>query len=229
MAGPMYCHWPGTRRGHEEVIMTILHRRARVAGGHPGRAAAAALAAAAVLTVVIAGCAASSGSGPGSAPVASLPSRPSGTHGAGQTLTENQSDRDMVNFTRCMRQHGVAMSDPFHRAGHAGLSIDMPAQDSATRPAYAACTHFIQPIIQMKQAGAVAQAALDLPVLTRYAECMRSHDINMLDPKPDGELNLGTVPGISSDFGRFSPQFRAADSACRHLLPAGIADNGTGP
>jgi len=58
---------------------------------------------------------------------------------------------------------------------------------------------------------------------------MRSHDIDMLDPAPGGALSLRTVPGITSDFGRYSPQFRAADSACRHLLPAGIHDNGTGP
>ena len=58
---------------------------------------------------------------------------------------------------------------------------------------------------------------------------MRSHDINMLDPTQLGELNLGHVPGITSDFGRYSPQFRAADAACRHLLPAGVHDDGTGP
>jgi hypothetical protein len=58
---------------------------------------------------------------------------------------------------------------------------------------------------------------------------MRSHDINMLDPTPLGELNLGHVPGITSDFGRYSPQFRAADAACRHFLPAGVRDDGTGP
>jgi len=72
-------------------------------------------------------------------------------------------------------------------------------------------------------------AAPELPALTDYARCMRAHDIDMLDPTPQGELNLGRVPGITSDFGRYSPQFRAADSACRHFLPAGVHDNGTGP
>ena len=97
------------------------------------------------------------------------------------------------------------------------------------RTALHACTHFMQPIIQMKQAGQEALAAPRLRALTNYARCMRAHDIPMLDPTTLGELNLGHVPGISSDFGRYSPQFRAADTACRHLLPAGVADNGTGP
>ena len=135
----------------------------------------------------------------------------------------------MISFTRCMRSHGVQMSDPYHRPGHTGLTLDLPTRDSATSAAYAACTHFIQAIINMKAAGAASQAAPHLAALTRYAQCMRSHDIDMLDPTPQGELNLGTVPGITSDFGRYSPQFRAADAACRHLLPAGIHDDGTGP
>jgi hypothetical protein len=58
---------------------------------------------------------------------------------------------------------------------------------------------------------------------------MRARDIAMLDPTPDGQLSLGQVPGITSDTGRYSPQFRNADAACRHLLPAGIHDDGTGP
>jgi hypothetical protein len=179
--------------------------------------------------VLVGGC--SSGAsqpGSGGAPVASLSGR-GGAAPAGQPLTQQQSDQDMISFTRCMRSHGVQMSDPFHRPGHAGLTLDLPTRDSAATSAYTACTHFIEAIIQLKSAGAAAQAASDLAPLTRYAQCMRSHDINMLDPTPQGSLTLGTVPGITSDFGRYSPQFRAADQACRHFLPASIHDNGTGP
>jgi|SRR5215469_13183648 len=167
-------------------------------------------------------------SGSSGRPVASLPGHP----GSGSTpgaLTSAQGDRDFVNFARCMRAHGVQMSDPFHRPGHTGLSIDVPAQTAANRPAFAACTHFIQPVINMKLSYARAFTAAHLPALTRYAQCMRSHDIPMLDPTPIGALNLGNVPGINSNFGRYSPQFRAADAACRHFLPAGVHDNGTGP
>jgi hypothetical protein len=184
------------------------------------------LAAAAVLA---AGCSSAVSQGPGSAPVASVSGHGGSAAAAGQPLTQQQSDQDMVSFTRCMRGHGVQMSDPYHRPGNTGLTLDLPTRDSATSAAYAACTHFIQATINMKEAGAAGQAAPHLAALTRYAQCMRSHDINMLDPTPQGELNLGTVPGITSDFGRYSPQFRAADAACRHLLPAGIRDDGTGP
>jgi hypothetical protein len=201
-----------------EVI--VMRHRLRPGAGRVGIVVLAGVA------VLAAGCS-SAASGPGSAPVASLSGHAAAS--SAQALTAAQSDQDMISFARCMRGHGVQMSDPVHRPGHAGLSIDLPTRDSATSAAYAACTHFIQAIIQNKAAGAAAQAAPHLSQLTRYAQCMRGHDINMLDPTPQGELNLGHVPGITSDFGRYSPQFRAADAACRHFLPAGVRDDGTGP
>ena len=181
----------------------------------------------AVLVVVAAAGCSSAVSGPGSAPVASLSGH--ATASAARALTTEQGDQNILSFTRCMRSHGVQMSDPVHHPGHAGLSIDMPSRSPENNAAYAACIHFIQANIEAKQAGAAAQAAPHLAALTRYAQCMRSHDINMLDPTQLGELNLGHVPGITSDFGRYSPQFRAADAACRHFLPAGVRDDGTGP
>jgi hypothetical protein len=160
--------------------------------------------------------------------VASLPGQATATRTTGPLSTAT-SDRDMVAFARCLRSHGVAELDPFHRPGHDGLSVDIPAPGPGTNAALSACNHFMAPIMQEKQAGARRELAAWLPGLTRYAECMRSHDIAMLDPDAQGSLNLGSVPGISSDFGRYSAQFRTADSTCRHLLPAGVRDDGTGP
>ena len=111
----------------------------------------------------------------------------------------------MVDFTRCMRAHGVQMSDPVHVPGHAGLSLNLPPQDAATQAAYGACNHFIQGLVNAKNAGAAAQAAPHLQALTNYARCMRSHDIDMLDPNPQGSLNLGDVPGITSDYRSLLP------------------------
>ena|SRR5215469_4466665 len=141
-----------------------------------------------------------------------------------------QGDADLVNFAHCMRAHGVQMSDPYHQPGHIGLTVNMPPQSSATRTAYAACDHYMQDLIQIKEARTTALATSRLRALTRYAECMRAHDINMLDPNARGELDLGDVAGMANnDFGRQSPQFHSADAACRHLLPAGTGDDGTGP
>src|SRR5215472_1255543 len=182
----------------------------------------------ALLALPMAAAAAACSSGSPAPQVAHLPGHAGTAHVTGQ-LTQAQSDRDMIDFARCMRAHGAAVPDPIHRPGHAGLSIELPGQTAANRPAFDACMHFLQPIIQMKNAAAAAAVAGELPALTRYARCMRQHNISMLDPTTTGQLNLGTVPGINSNFGRYSPQFRSADRACRHFLPAGVHDNGTGP
>jgi hypothetical protein len=183
----------------------------------------------AALFVATAGLLAAACSSPSATPsVASLPGHQAQTQAAGP-LTQAKSDQDMVHFTRCLRSHGVDEPDPFHRPGHAGFSVEIPTPGPSTNAALSACNHFIAPIGQMKQAHARQQLASWLPALTHYAECMRTHDIPMLDPNAQGSLNLGNVPGISNDFGRYSPQFRAADTACRHFLPSAVHDDGTGP
>jgi len=207
-----------------------MKRRRSITGGGalplPGRgwSGAAALAVTAVLAVACS----STTSGP---QVASLGGH-QGSGAAQDPLTTAQGDRDMVNFARCMRAHGVAMPDPVHQPGHTGLTLQFPSATPGPgmQAANAACRHFIGPIIQAKQAGAAAaMSPARLARLTDYARCMRARDIPMLDPTSFGALNLGNVQGISSDFGRYSPQFRAADTACRHLLPAGVRDSGSGP
>jgi len=157
--------------------------------------------------------------------VASLGGHHRGAAGPSR-LTGAQSDQDMLDYARCMRAHGVNMPDPVHIPGHPGLSLVTSSTPPPSRAATVACTHFLQPIIQMKNA---AMTPTRLAALAGYARCMRAHDIAMLDPTSSGQLNLGNVPGISSNFGRNSPQFRGADAACRHLLPTGIHDDGTGP
>jgi hypothetical protein len=160
--------------------------------------------------------------------VASLPGHGSTTDSSNQ-LTTSQIDQNDVSYARCLRSHGVDEPDPVQRPGYTGLTVQIPQRNAANASALDACNHFIAPLMAAKQAHARSQLASWLPALTRYAECMRSHDINMLDPDQNGSLSLGNVPGITSDFGRYSPQFRAADTACRHLLPAGVHDNGSGP
>jgi hypothetical protein len=168
--------------------------------------------------------------GPSTPSVASLSgTTTTTTSGSGAQALGAQSDQDLVAFARCLRAHGVNEPDPTHRAGHSGLTLDIPAPAPGNRAALAACNHFIAKLVAAKEAGGRAEMAQWLPALTRYAQCMRAHDIAMLDPGPQGQLNLGSVPGITNDFGRYGPQFRSADQACRHLLPRAVRDNGTGP
>ena len=167
-----------------------------------------------------------------------------GTAACGRTARDSptpstqlsRGDRAFLEFTACMRRHGVPMGDPYHRAGHAGLTLDLPEKTPATTTAYSSCNHLIAFVVTMKEAGMQAREdgmtseqrrARQLGLL-HYAQCMRARGIPMLDPGQDGNLSLGNVPGTAST-GRYTPLFRRADHACRGVLPTGVTDNGTGP
>ena len=122
------------------------------------------------------------------------------------------------------------MPDPSHRPGHAGLSlVGLPEQGPATEGAYKACGQYLAPTIEQKQSHQPVLTAAERLALIHYAVCMRRHAVPMLDPNAQGSLDLGNVPGISSGFGRYTPQFRVADRECRVLLPPSIHDDGSGP
>ena len=164
-------------------------------------------------------CACSSGQR--SPSVASLPSHPASSP---TTLTQAQEFRRLVKFAQCMRGHGVDVADP--QPGSVRIPV---ATDPATTAAMRACRQWLPSLNTSTPGGPSGNLAAEMPHLFAYARCMRGHDIAMLDPNSFGALNLGQVPGIDNDFGRYSPQFRVADTACRHLLPAGVHDDGTGP
>ena len=186
---------------------------------HPGRNGLAAAMAGLAAAIALAICACSSGqAGPG---VASLPS-----HSARPpaNLTQAQEFRRLVQFAECMRSHGIDVPDP------QGNTFQIPvATDPATAAAMRACQQWLPSLNTSSGAGPNGNLAAEMPHLIAYARCMRGHDISMLDPTSSGTLNLGQVPGLNNDFGRYSPQVRAADAACRSLLPAGVHDDGTGP
>jgi hypothetical protein len=52
-----------------------------------------------------------------------------------------------------------------------------------------------------------------------YSRCMRSHGITKF-PDPDSNGNIGINGGPGTGFDPNSPQFKAADRACKPLLPA---------
>lgn len=148
----------------------------------------------------------------------------------------SRGDQAFLQFTVCMRNHGVHMADPYHRDGRAGLTLDLPEKTPATTRAYSSCNHLIASVEAMKAAGMQAretamsyeQRSARQRGLLHYAQCMRAHGIPMLDPDPSGNLSLGNVPGATPT-GRYTPLFLRADHDCRGLLPTDVTDNGTGP
>lgn len=177
------------------------------------------------LAIALAAC--SSGSSSGGVPTANA----SGSRTPTTQLTSVAADQLFVDYVHCVRGRGVTIPDPVHRPGHSGLSLSIPdAGTPGFAAADAACRHLLVPVLAMKGAGRGQPTAAAMTALIAYSRCMRAHDIPLLEPAPsDGHISLGTVAGINNRVGRQDPQFQSADAACRHLLPAGVADDGTGP
>jgi hypothetical protein len=164
---------------------------------------------AAGLALLAAGCAKESS---GTA-VASLPSAsPSASQSAGQT-------GDPVKYSRCIRSHGVPkFPDP---SANGGLSIDASKLGVDPRgPVYKAAEEACKslrprggPPPDPKAAAEAQQQVL------AYSRCMRSKGIkNYPDPKfTDGGAKVELPRNLNPN----SPQFKAADTACKHLMPQG--------
>ena len=77
-------------------------------------------------------------------------------------------------------------ADPAHRAGHSGLSIELPLRRRRTGPrsprASISFSHDHRDEDRPRRRR--CRRRPDLPALTQYARCMRGHDIAMLDPAP---------------------------------------------
>jgi len=68
-------------------------------------------------------------------------------------------------------------------------------------------------------AGSASPGASGHGSLLAYSRCMRAHGITKFpDPDSHGDLGLNAGPGSGIDPN--SPQYKAADRACKHLMPA---------
>jgi hypothetical protein len=177
--------------------------------------AAVALAGLAGLALLAGGCAGTDSSGTG---VASL-----ATSGATATTQPSGGTGDPVKYSQCMRAHGVPkFPDP---SSSGGIGIDAGAlgvdpRGAVFKAAEKACDSVRPkgPPPDPKQAAEAQQRSL------AYSKCMRSHGIkNFPDPKFSGNSTELSLPkGLNPN----TPQFRAADTTCRKLMPG--PDGGPG-
>jgi hypothetical protein len=192
--------------------MAIVARRAHAPNGGTSRLKRVAfpvltLAGMVGLSLLASACGGSSG-----AKVARI-----GTTSSGKSPASS-SDRgtgDARAYSACMRSHGVPnFPDPDEngrllvKGGADGLRMNTPQAKKAAQ----ACAH-LQPNGGRPTA---AQEAKDLQAFLTYARCMRSHGVPRFpDPKPGGGLQIGPKLGVDPS----TPQFQAAQAACRKVVP----------
>jgi len=198
---------------------------ARIPGSPAGVRMAAVAIAIVCAALVVAGCGGSSGS-------------------SSSTGTSSNAAREtaFLNYAQCMRQHGVAVSDP--TVGANGI-VRLPrptlfqngqtpttAQTAQLQQARTACRSTLNGVTFgfNPSSNPQFQAAL-----LKYAQCMRSNGYNMPDPTFNSSPGSGTSTtpgGFRGPFGginRNDPTFQKANTACRSILQsAGFGFRGGG-
>lgn len=133
-----------------------------------------------------------------------------------------QTKQALLDYARCMRQHGVDMPDPQFSSNGGNVRISVggrngKASDQTMRTAQAACQHFQEeikpPNLSDQEKEQHRQEAL------AYSRCMREHGIDFPDPQfnADGGMKLSLSQRVHPD----SPAFKAADKACASKRPGG--------
>jgi hypothetical protein len=139
-----------------------------------------------------------------------------GSDGVSQADTEQA----MLDFARCMREHGVDMPDPqFDGEGGATFTAgvasgDSPIDKTKMDEAQKACQSYMDKVRASMPPPDPAKIEEQKQQLLEFAQCMRDHGVDFPDPTFDDssgglQVQMGG-PGMDPD----SPGFKAASDAC---------------
>jgi hypothetical protein len=128
-----------------------------------------------------------------------------------------------LNLAKCFRAHGINVPDPSSGGGPAGgggifrqLRNYSQAQVTAARQA---CRQYFAAAFPRLNLNPQQRAQLQQQ-LVKFAECMRSHGVNIPDPTFNGSGPGGGGFGLGFRSGeRNSPAFQSALKACQSLRP----------
>jgi hypothetical protein len=163
---------------------------------------------AAAMFALVSGCSGGAGDGNG---VASLSdgNKPAGEAPANDGGTDEDKFRA---YTKCMRDHGIEMSDPdTSGSSGGGVSIELGSEDGEKmQKADEECKPLLpnggkpQPLDPQQ-----------LDKLREHAKCLREHGLDVPDPNPND-------PGLTIGSGEDDPEkVNKAFEACSNLLPDG--------
>jgi hypothetical protein len=181
---------------HAERRITGVRRkrRARTAGRQRTARVTGSLTAGMLVATLVAACSASSS-------------------GAVASSTQTQSRYDQaIAYAQCMRSHGVSGFPDPNAQGVFALGGVNPSS-SQFQSAQKAC----QSLDKYAHIMSPRQQATEVQQALKYANCMRSHGIlNFPEPPAPGS---GPTMVNPSSIDTASPQFAAAQRACRKYLP----------
>lgn len=126
-----------------------------------------------------------------------------------------------LNLAKCFRGHGINVPDPSTGGGPAGgggvFRTLRNYPQSQVQAATQACRQYFAEAFPRFNLSP-AQRAQVQQQLVRFAECMRSHGVNVPDPTFNGSGGFGLGRAFGS-VDRNSPAFQSALKACQSLRP----------
>ena len=133
----------------------------------------------------------------------------------------------LLQFSQCMRDHGVNMPDPQFSGGGAKVTMrdDKGADPEKQREAEKACQKYQDKVKPPSMSEAdqkkMREAAL------KNAQCMRDHGIDFPDPQfgEDGRMTQ-KLGGPNSGVDPNSQKFQDAMKACQKDAPGGMVFGG---
>jgi hypothetical protein len=124
-----------------------------------------------------------------------------------------------VNLAKCARAHGINVPDPSPGGGPGegiGRVLRQYSQSQINTALQACRPYLAKAFPQFNQSP--AQRAQFQQQLVKFAECMRSHGVNVPDPTSNGNGAFGFRQAFRS-IDRNSPAFQSALKACQSLRP----------
>jgi hypothetical protein len=143
------------------------------------------------------------------------------------------AEQAMLDFAKCMREHGIDMPDPQFNGDGGGVFIagkegaDSPQDKTKLDEAQTACQSYLDKVKSNTAPMDPARVEEEKQKLLDFAQCMRDHGIDFPDPQisTDGgglQVQLGG-PGLDAD----APAFKEANDACSAQV--GMPQPGSGP
>lgn len=137
---------------------------------------------------------------------------------AKEQAKEHSVETKFQEFARCLREHGINAEAITHPGGGHGLKIEVgPGGEGAMQAAEKVCARY-KPKEGPKGTEPPQVRAEHEEQTRRFAKCMREHGIPV-EAAPNGGIFIKANPG--SGISPESPTFKAAQRACRKLLPGG--------
>ena len=124
--------------------------------------------------------------------------------------TKTDNEQQTLNFTRCMREHGVNISTP---NGPGGGPINVTGTSpQVMEAAQKACARY-RPQGGPEKLSPAERAAREDAVQS-FARCMRSHGVEVQAQTQGGAVRIGVHANAKEN-----PAFQAAQKACEGYLP----------